>query len=560
MYKSRLVKLASMLIALSMLFSLAACGSNNTTAESDSSKAAVSNSTQSTATAEKAPDPFGKYEPGITLTAVRSTLSAMKFPEGDDVSNNVWTREIESVLGIKVNYTWTADATQYGNKLNVSIASGDIPDFFECSSQTVVNMAKYGQLADLSQVYEKYASSDLKATMDAFPEGFNSAKQDGKLVALSQQGFGIISMPAVVWIRDDWMKKTGLSAPKTFDDVTKMAETFAAQKIDGQKDTYGVAITKDLYGDLEAINGIANAHHAYPFIWVKDASGQIAYGSIQPEMKNALKTMQDWYKKGLISTDFGVKDTNKVNEDIISGKVGIEFGACWNSYWPFTDLVKKNTNALFKPYAIPSTDDKPTMVQAGWPVANYYAVSKNCKNPEAVIKLANYFNKKIYHGVSEDYSKFIMNPAGDELYKFAPLMTFDPTADYNKHVKIAAALKAKDSSQLPVDLKSAYDTAIGWVDKKDANSYGAYYQLSEEGSYGVLKNFVDEKRVVITELQGSDTATLASKRATLEKLEKDTFTKIILGESIDEFDKFVDNWKKLGGDEITKEMNATYNK
>ena len=48
---------------------------------------------------------------------------------------------------------------------------------------------------------------------------------------------------------------------------------------------------------------------------------------------------------------------------------------------------------------------------------------------------------------------------------------------------------------------------------------------------------------------------MATKKATLDKLELETFTKIIYGESpVDEFDKFVDNWKKLGGDQISTEV------
>jgi putative aldouronate transport system substrate-binding protein len=46
----------------------------------------------------------------------------------------------------------------------------------------------------------------------------------------------------------------------------------------------------------------------------------------------------------------------------------------------------------------------------------------------------------------------------------------------------------------------------------------------------------------------------------LEKLEKETITKIIMGAPLSEFDKMVDSWNKLGGEAITKEMNDKYNK
>ena len=49
--------------------------------------------------------------------------------------------------------------------------------------------------------------------------------------------------------------------------------------------------------------------------------------------------------------------------------------------------------------------------------------------------------------------------------------------------------------------------------------------------------------------------TMDKKWATLEKLEDETFLQIILGEKpIEEFDKFVEQWKSLGGDEITAEL------
>ena len=52
---------------------------------------------------------------------------------------------------------------------------------------------------------------------------------------------------------------------------------------------------------------------------------------------------------------------------------------------------------------------------------------------------------------------------------------------------------------------------------------------------------------------------MGEKQAYLDKLEEETFVKIIMGtESIDAFDTFVDNWYANGGTEITEEVNAWY--
>ncbi|MNL80521.1 hypothetical protein D3C87_2073990 [compost metagenome] len=51
------------------------------------------------------------------------------------------------------------------------------------------------------------------------------------------------------------------------------------------------------------------------------------------------------------------------------------------------------------------------------------------------------------------------------------------------------------------------------------------------------------------------------KNAILEKKRDEVFFKIIMNQvSVDEFDKFVADWKKLGGDQITKEVNDWYAK
>jgi len=49
---------------------------------------------------------------------------------------------------------------------------------------------------------------------------------------------------------------------------------------------------------------------------------------------------------------------------------------------------------------------------------------------------------------------------------------------------------------------------------------------------------------------------MSDKNATLTKMEYETFTKIIMGAApIEEFDKFVENWYKLGGEQMTNEVN-----
>lgn len=506
-------------------------------------------------------DPFGKYTPAITVSTVRYMPTITQYRPGDDIYNNVWTREIEQKLGIKIKYDWVIDQNQYLNKLNLTIASGDLPDFFSCDSANMVKLAKAGQLADISKAYANFASPDLKAAEDVFPAGFNAGKQGGILYGLSGQHYGLVAQMDAVWIRSDWMAKYKLEPPKSLADVEKIAAAFMKGEAGTTPNVHGISLNRDLYGVVSNIKGIANAHGAYPTIWIKDARGQIVYGSIQPEMKKTLQTLARWFKAGLLSAEFGAKDINASNADLTSGRVGIEFGAQWNGWYPFVDLVKKDPNAVFKPYPIPSVDGKLAKLQVPWPVFTYWVVSKKAKNPEAVIKMANLYIKYQFHGTEAEFKNFSDGGEYAVQRMLSPIEIIDPSSEDVMSKGVAYALQTGDASKLGVAAKSFYENSLLWSRDKNPDGFGRYIQQGPDGSYAAIRKNLESAGVQLTELQGADTPLLAKNRAILDKLEVDTFTKIILGGApIEEFDTFVANWRKLGGDDITKEVNATYGK
>jgi putative aldouronate transport system substrate-binding protein len=58
---------------------------------------------------------------------------------------------------------------------------------------------------------------------------------------------------------------------------------------------------------------------------------------------------------------------------------------------------------------------------------------------------------------------------------------------------------------------------------------------------------------------GPPTETMKTRGEFLQKMELEMFVRIITGDApLDDFDKFVEDWKSLGGSEITKEVNAWY--
>ncbi|WJH29000.1 hypothetical protein N6H13_29560 [Paenibacillus sp. CC-CFT742] len=51
---------------------------------------------------------------------------------------------------------------------------------------------------------------------------------------------------------------------------------------------------------------------------------------------------------------------------------------------------------------------------------------------------------------------------------------------------------------------------------------------------------------------------MVDRQIILRDLQLEAYMNIILGSPLEEFDRFVDDWYKLGGEEITSEVNAWF--
>lgn len=552
MKRKLLKRMLTLLMAGALLTGTVGCGSSQPAAGET-----VQQTTESKPAATEGEDgPYGKYDQTVTLTRAQMTTSASQWLDGDDESNNPWTRAALEEFNIRLEDAWAADGSQYADKINLSIASQTLPDVFWVNANQFKQVTELGLAADLTDVYEKYASDTLKGIMESDEVGFESGKVDGRLLGISTQHYGIISQMNCIWIRDDWMKNLNLKEPETMEDLIEICRQFAQNDPDGNgvDDTYGLAVDKT----LGCLYSFMNAWHAYPQLWLEKEDGTIEYGGIQPEVKKALAAFQEFYAQGILNKEFAVADNAKMTEDLVSGKVGV---AVWGSsfgYAPGIDVVKNNgEEAIFKPYAIPSADGETVKLAIDWPVGNYIVINKNCKNPEAAIKMINLYTRISNEGTAEDYDTYMNNERG---WGAIPFQVQNPMADYNQYVEISKVQDSRDDSGLTPDQQGKYEHVIDWIDNKNPDSLGQFSQVSKEGSYGVMKEFVDQEWYVRTAFKGISTSTMVQKMSSLDAMRDETFTKIIMGEDIGSFDSFVDNWNSLGGTDITKEMNELYAK
>jgi putative aldouronate transport system substrate-binding protein len=500
--------------------------------------------------------PLGKYDPAITITASRSLNENVNFPEGDDIENNIWIRTYAEELGINLEYEWIAPLAQYEERANVAIMSNKLPDIIQVNTSQLQRMAENEQIADLSEVYEKYASDLTKSIITA--EGssvLESCSFNGKIVALPKTGSALGSTQ-VLWIRSDWLNNLGLSAPESIDEFVAVAEAFTNQDPDqnGENDTYGLGINKDLYGYFAGLESFFNGFHAYPTQWVKN-NDQLVYGSVQPETREALETLQTMFNDGLIDPEFGTKDAGRVSQDANAGKVGMFFGFFWNAGW-LQDGKIANPEMEWTPYAIVSVDDQPALVQVPFVVNTFWVVSAESEHPEAAIKLINIVYEKIF-GENAQPGVYSVDSENHPIFEYPLIYGEPPAKNLIAQTKVVDALQSGDTTALNNEEMGYYNNVQLFLEG-DLNQWGTNKMFGENGSLSVINGYLANEAFLVDAFYGAATTTMAEKSVTLDKLELETFTEIIMGADIAKFDEFVENWKTLGGLMITDEVNEWY--
>ncbi|MFS0723124.1 extracellular solute-binding protein [Paenibacillus sp. 1P07SE] len=576
--KRKAVKVLALLMATVLV--LIACSNNSGTNSSGSSNEppkqetpagnANTNNDNSSSETDASDGPLGKYDPPIEVSTVRNLSDVVEnnvlgVLDGETFEDNRWTRVYEEQLGIKIRNEWVVkgnpESDQYVQKMNVTLASGNLPDFLAVNAVQLKQLAESDLIEDMTDLYEKYASPLTKDILSQEGSGpFDAATFDGRLMAVPQVEPSI-ERSMFIWIRTDWLDKLGLQPPKTMDDVLAISKAFTENDPDGNNkaDTFGLGVTKDLWGGANGLQGFMAGYKAYPNIWIEDASGKLVYGSVQPEVKQGLQALQDMFKSGQIDKEFGIKDGGKVAEDITAGKIGMGYGEQWNSIWPLQLNKNNDPNAQWQAFPIVSDSGDKAMVPQRFSTTKFFVVRKSAEHPEAVIKLFNLHLEKNW-GETAEFDFYYAPKEAESVWQLSPVQPAPPKKNVTAFREIDAARQANDFSTLVGEAKTIQEK----LDLYESGSeegfavWGWERIYGPDGSMGITDLYDKNDQFLIDKFVAAPTPTMVERKSTLEKLQNETFVKIILGDPIDSFDKFVEDWKKLGGDQMTQEVNEWY--
>lgn len=545
---------------------LCACGGGNSdspTAPSDTAGNAGTAESTETANSETGEnvssaevDPYGPVSESITLHIGRSEDPNNQYLPGQDSANNYLVNYISEQLGITYEYDFSVPTETYDTKVSMAITSGEIPDVMIVNDSQLRQLVAANAVEDLTQAFNTYASDNLKAAYETTNGiSFNAVTFDGKIMAMPSISPGADGVP-ILFVRGDWMDELGLEEPKTLDDIVNIVNTFREKKgcTNGLVASSQIALRSgnNSYG----LDALFASYGAYPKHFIKDADGKIVYSSNTPEARTALIEIRKLVESGVIDSSFVVRDSSTCEELVTSSQAGVFFGAWWNMSWPLNNMVTDDPSVYWNCYLAPLTSDGKYNTAMISPSSTYLVVKAGASEAvkEATIKTMNYqFDIDQDQGVS-----LKSDPSDPYSWSSMPLTLLLST--YNdKEVKAVAALSVvsgeKSESELSGEALQWYESYKAATEDvaaaSAANNLAGWAYVKGAGLLGENADIMN----MVFDATYAHTDTMDSKWATLEKLEDETFLKILNGEAdITAFDEYVAQWNALGGETILSEL------
>ena len=505
--------------------------------------------------------PLGKYPELVTYTLgqMKGTNNS-NLPEGQTYEDNAYTRYLKKTLNVQNKNIFMESEERYDEALNILVKDRNLPDIFLVSDrETLEELVENDLIEDLTEVYKSCASDKIQEMYESYgKELLASGTFDGKLFALPETAIDDGSQ--LLWLRRDWMEQLGVKEPKTLDEALSVIRAFQENRMGAEEgeDPVGLVCDPGLVGTVStsySVDSVFEMFGAYPQQWIKNADGEIVYGSLTEETKEAQGYLRELYKQGILDPDFALRAQNNIRDLVVNGKCGAFFGLWWTPNNPLMDEYRKNKETDWEPYYLTADAKRTVEVYSTFWDSKYVVVRKGYEHPEIVMKILS---------VLFDYSRYEAE-AADEVNSYFAL-NVDPTArplminvDYNeatymvtRHIREALyspgdAKTREDLSAIEVSYFDACREYLG-AEVPSVEAWAAYKSRISAVGLLVDANYHAPEKKYLGDGDGEIPQTLRS-------LEKKAFIQIIMGKKpVSSFDSFVEEWYRKGGDSLTERV------
>ncbi|MFD0670926.1 extracellular solute-binding protein [Cohnella sp. GCM10027633] len=452
--------------------------------------------------------------------------------------DNPSTLELEARTGVKLKATMYPN-NDFNGKYNVLAASGDIPDLSRLGGFDYQNYADQGLYLELTDLIDRYGPN-LKKNIPA--ELWELTKYKGKQYVIPYENVAGKEVPVV---RGDWLDKLGLKPPANLDEFETMLQAFTFEDPDGNgaDDTYGLGVTNSY---SESFMPIFGAYGIAPgFIGGSAPMASYAEGdtivpvAISPAYKSAIAYIKKLWDAKVVDPELFTIKQDQALLKAARGKIGY-FNAWWSiAPQQLTQQLKMKElvpEARWEPIlpGIVGPEGKSGMYSFG-NVGASIAISAKAEHPEAAIRFLDYLSTEegwelAKFGVKGTHYTSATEPRTPEGQRAYDEKWLDPLSQIVSRVDLVQ--QAGEGTKDPIERENNR-----FIDA--ASSYTLYSDIF----YGIP--LTEEHKTY-----GADVA----------KYEEEMFIRFVTGQaSLDEWDDYVDTWKKKGGKAVLDSKIVLYN-
>ncbi|MDR6548846.1 extracellular solute-binding protein [Paenibacillus qinlingensis] len=432
----------------------------------------------------------------------------------------------------------TVNQADYSKKMNLLLASGDLPDAIQAvngiTSPEISAGISNGAFYELNELIDKYAPG-LKTKINKDLWNSSLVSKEGKIYAIPREA--PVPNNRIVYMRKDWLDKLGLQAPKTVDEYLNVLRAFRDKDPNGNGKADEIPFIGRKNFDFGYV--FFGAYDVSPEGW-KFVNNQLVPNFIRPEMKDALKLHQQMYQEKLIDNEIFVNTA----ADWTAKLENTQRAGMWIHAAEYPDQTATAYKKLPQPInfinipAPTGPDGKGgNLIGSVVDPLSTWVIPKSNKHPEHVLKFLEWF-------LSDDAQTFLNYGLEGE----------DFTVENGKKVPKPISTKAdKEREQFHLQW-------LRWIGPSHIHNQ-EYMKTRENGEFvpTAVKIASSEGRVN-SALDLPVPASLVTKpELQFTGLWMETAAKIITGrDPIDSFDKFVEDWKKRGGDKVIQDATEWY--
>ncbi len=511
----------------------------------------------------------------LIYTLGRQTQQNTKLPDGDTYEDNAYTRLVRDRLNAVCVDDFEATGDAYERQVSLSLAAGDLPDFMKVGNKELLDeLVENDLVADLTDSYDACASDYLKEIYDSYGgRCLDTATYDGRLMALP--GTNLDSAPNILWVRADWLDALALDIDPdgngriTLDELERMARAFLEADPDGTGNPVGIALAYWLnandYGSATyCMTGIAGAKGAMPRLWLEGADGKTVYGSVQPETKEALGLLHRWFDEGILDPQFGTRTWDDITALLTNGQTGIAFGVWHIPDWLLNSVRATHPQARLKAFVL---EDEAGMVNVFHNNAanGYIVVRKDYPHPELAVQIANLFYDELVNtpdleGTYPEVAAYQANGVDNSTRPFnIEVNPYTSLLDDYEDIRRGVAGEIRPEEARTAESRNVIKSIESYLADPENAQIGDWskYHSRMEGIELIRRLTEDGAFAWVDPVFWGTTKTMEAKWANLQKLEEETFIKLITGDlPMDAFEQFVTQWNEQGGAQILEEIDA----